>query len=240
MKFNVVKASLSVLLCSTMLASCVSSKKYEDLKASNEALQAEQAASKQKVDELTASLKEREQSLAEMERKMNEQQKALDNLKNDVNSALQGFNQGDLSVEVRNGKVYVSMSDKLLFNTGSTKVNPGGQKALDQLVSVLQKNQEVGVMVEGHTDDVEVLPGTKTIADNWDLSVLRATEITRMLTQKGLSPDRVTPAGRAYFQPADAGRTAAAKAKNRRTEIILTPDLTEVYKILGIDAQAKN
>ncbi|MBB6611216.1 OmpA family protein [Pontibacter sp. Tf4] len=239
MKFNFVKASLSVLVCTTMLASCVSSKKYEDLKASKEALEAEQAASKQKVDELTASLKEREQSLADMERKMNEQQQALNTLKNDVNTALQGFNQGDLSVEVRDGKVYVSLSDKLLFNTGSTKVNPGGQKALDQLVGVLKQNQEVDVMVEGHTDDVEVLPGTKKIADNWDLSVLRATEITRMLTNKGLSPDRITPAGRAYFQPADTGRTAAAKAKNRRTEIVLIPDLTEVYKVLGVDAQAK-
>ncbi|NEM99429.1 OmpA/MotB family protein [Pontibacter burrus] len=239
MKLTFVKASFSVLLCTTLLASCVSSKKYEDLKASKEALEAEQAASKQKVDELTASLKEREQSLADLERRMNEQQKALNNLKNDVNAALQGFNQGDLSVEVRNGKVYVSMSDKLLFNTGSTKVNPGGQKALDQLVNVLKQNNEVGVMVEGHTDDVEVLPGTKKIADNWDLSVLRATEITRMLTQKGLSPDRVTPAGRAYYQPADTGRTAAAKAKNRRTEIVLIPDLTEVYKVLGVDAQAK-
>lgn len=239
MKFNFVKASLSVLLCGAMMSSCVSSKKYEDLKASKEALEAEQAASKQKVDELSASLKEREQSLAEMERKMNEQQQALTNLKNDVSSALQGFNQGDLSVEVRDGKVYVSMSDKLLFNTGSTKVNPGGQKALDQLVNLLKQNQEVDVMVEGHTDDVEVLPGTKKIADNWDLSVLRATEITRMLTNKGLSPDRITPAGRAYFQPADTGRTAAAKAKNRRTEIILIPDLTEVYKVLGVDAQAK-
>lgn len=239
MKFNFVKASFSVLVCTTMLASCVSSKKYEDLKASNDALTAEQAASKQKVDELTASLKEREQKLAEMERQMNEQEKALNNLKNEINTSLKDFNQGDLSVDIRDGKVYVSMSDKLLFATGSTKVNPTGQKALNQLVDVLKKNQEVGVMVEGHTDDVEVLPGTKQIADNWDLSVLRATEITRLLTQKGLSPDRVTPAGRAYFQPADTGRTATAKAKNRRTEIILTPDLTEVYKVLGIDAQAK-
>ena len=237
MKFNFVKASFSVLVCTTMLASCVSSKKYEDLKASNDALTAEQAASKQKVDELTSSLKEREQKLAEMERQMNEQEKALNNLKNEINASLKDFNQGDLSVDIRDGKVYVSMSDKLLFATGSTKVNPTGQKALNQLVDVLKKNQEVGVMVEGHTDDVEVLPGTKTIADNWDLSVLRATEITRLLTQKGLTPDRVTPAGRAYYQPADTGRTAAAKAKNRRTEIILTPDLTEVYKVLGIQAQ---
>ncbi|MFD2246043.1 OmpA family protein [Pontibacter ruber] len=236
MKFNFTKASLSVLLCSSLLASCVSSKKYDDLKASKEALEREQAASRQKVDELSNTLKEREQKLADMERAMNEQQKTLDNLKNEVAASLKGFNQGDMSVSVRDGKVYVSMSDKLLFATGSTKVNAGGQKALDQLVSVLNKNQEVGVMVEGHTDDVEVLPGTKKIADNWDLSVLRATEITRMMTNKGLSPDRITPAGRAFFQPVDTGRSASSKAKNRRTEIILTPDLTEVYKILGIQS----
>ncbi|MDX5436142.1 MAG: OmpA family protein [Pontibacter sp.] len=167
---------------------------------------------------------------------MNEQQKILDNLKNEVNTALQGFNEGDLSVSVKDGKVYVSMSDKLLFATGSTKVNTGGKKAIDQLVSVLKKNQEVGVMVEGHTDDVSVVSGMKYLTDNWDLSVLRATEITRLMTEKGLSPDRITPAGRSYYMPVDAGRTVEAKAKNRRTEIILTPDFTEVYKILGIQA----
>ncbi|WP_255474304.1 OmpA family protein [Pontibacter qinzhouensis] len=214
----------------------MSSKKYDELKASKEALEKEQVASRAKVDELTNSLKEREQKLASMERAMNEQQKILDDLRNQVNTALAGFNQGDLSVSIRDGKVYVSMSDKLLFATGSTKVNANGQKALDQLVSVLKKNQEVGVMVEGHTDDVEVLPGTKNIADNWDLSVLRATEITRLMATRGLSPDRITPAGRAFFQPVDTGRSADAKAKNRRTEIILTPDFSEIYKILGIKA----
>ncbi|RDV16967.1 cell envelope biogenesis protein OmpA [Pontibacter diazotrophicus] len=236
MKFNFFKASLSLVLCSSLMASCVSSKKYEDLQASKEALEREQAASKQKVDELSTSLKDREQKLAEMERAMNEQQKILDNLKNEVNSALQGFNQGDLSVSVKDGKVYVSMSDKLLFATGSTKVNTGGQKAINQLVDVLKKNQEVGVMVEGHTDDVSVAGGMKYMSDNWDLSVLRATEITRMMTQKGLSPDRVTPAGRSYYMPVDTGRTPEAKAKNRRTEIILTPDFSEVYKIIGLQS----
>ncbi|WP_460924702.1 OmpA/MotB family protein [Pontibacter brevis] len=236
MKFNFFKASLSLVLCSSLMASCVSSKKYEDLQASKEALEREQAASKQRVDELSASLKDREQKLAEMERAMNEQQKILDNLKNEVNSALQGFNQGDLSVSVKDGKVYVSMSDKLLFATGSTKVNAAGQKAINQLVDVLKKNQEVGVMVEGHTDDVSVASGMKYLSDNWDLSVLRATEITRMMTQKGLSPDRVTPAGRSFYMPVDTGRSAEAKAKNRRTEIILTPDFSEIYKIIGIQS----
>ncbi|AKD03315.1 OmpA family protein [Pontibacter korlensis] len=236
MKSNFFKASLALVMCSTMMASCVSSKKYEDLQASKEAQERELAASKAKVDELSNSLREREQKLADMERAMNEQQKVLDNLKNEVNAALQGFNQGDLSVSVKDGKVYVSMSDKLLFPTGSTKVNPGGKKAIDQLVSVLKKNQEVGVMVEGHTDDVSVMNGMKYLTDNWDLSVLRATEITRLMTDKGLSPDRITPAGRSFYMPVDAGRTAEAKAKNRRTEIILTPDFTEIYKILGIKA----
>ncbi|WP_018477029.1 OmpA family protein [Pontibacter roseus] len=237
MKFNFTKASMSVLLCAAMLSSCVSSKKYDELKASKDALEREQAASRDKVNELSNTLKQREQKLAEMERAMNEQQKILDDLRTEVNNALAGFNQGDLSVNIKDGKVYVSMSDKLLFATGSTKVNAKGKEALDQLVDVLKKNQSVGVMVEGHTDDVEVLAGTKNIADNWDLSVLRATEITRLMTQRGLSPDRVTPAGRAFFQPVDTGRTPAAKAKNRRTEIILTPDFTEIYKILGIQSQ---
>ncbi|MDX5422611.1 MAG: OmpA family protein [Hymenobacteraceae bacterium] len=236
MKFNFFKASLSLLLCTTLMASCVSSKKYEDLKASKEAQERELAASKQKVDELSNSLKDREQKLAQMERAMNEQQKILDNLRNEVNAALQGFNQGDLSVSVKDGKVYVSMSDKLLFATGSTKVNPSGKKAIDQLVNVLKKNQEVGVMVEGHTDDVSVASGMRYLTDNWDLSVLRATEITRMMTEKGLSPDRITPAGRSFYMPVDTGRSAEAKSKNRRTEIILTPDFTEIYKILGIQA----
>lgn len=236
MKSNFSKASLSLVLCASLMASCVSSKKYEDLQASKEALEREQAASKQKVDELSASLKEREQKLAEMERAMNEQQKILDNLKNEVNAALQGFNQGDLSVNVKDGKVYVSMSDKLLFPTGSTKVNPGGKRAIDQLVDVLKKNQQVDVMVEGHTDDVSVAGGMKYMSDNWDLSVLRATEITRMMTEKGLSPDRVTPAGRSFYVPVDTGRSAESKAKNRRTEIILTPDFTEIYKIIGIQS----
>jgi chemotaxis protein MotB len=237
MKSNFTKASLSLLLCGALMSSCVSSKKYDELKASKEALEREQAASRDKEKELNNTLKAREQKLAELERAMNDQKKILDDLRNEVNTALSGFNQGDLSVNIRDGKVYVSMSDKLLFATGSTKVNTTGKQALDQLVNVLKKNQSVGVMVEGHTDDVEVRPGTKDIADNWDLSVLRATEITRLMTQRGLAPDRVTPAGRAFFQPVDTGRTAAAKAKNRRTEIILTPDFTEIYKILGIQAQ---
>ena len=235
MKSNFLRASFSFLLCTSLLASCVSSKKYEDLQASKDALEREGVANKQKVDELTASLKQREQKLAEMERAMNEQQKILNDLRTQVTSALQGFNQGDLSINIKEGKVYVSMSDKLLFATGSTKVNPTGQSAINQLVTVLKKNQDVGVMVEGHTDDVEIVRGS-LMKDNWDLSVLRATEITRMMTEKGLSPDRVTASGRSFYQPVDTGRAPEAKAKNRRTEIILTPDFTEIYKILGIQS----
>ena len=235
MKFNFVRASFSFLLCIALLSSCVSSKKYEELQANKEALERESAANRQKVEDLTASLKQREQKLAEMERAMNEQQKILNDLRAQVTTALEGFNKEDLQVSIKDGKVYVSMSDKLLFATGSTKVNPTGQTAIDQLVNVLKKNQEVGVMVEGHTDDVELITGS-LMKDNWDLSVLRATEVTRLMMNKGLSPDRITPSGRSYYQPVDTGRSAAAKAKNRRTEIILTPDFTEIYKILGIQS----
>ncbi|QCR24527.1 OmpA family protein [Pontibacter sp. SGAir0037] len=236
MKFNFFKASLSLALCAGLMTSCVSSKKYDELKASRDALEREQAASRQQVNDLTSSLKDREKRLADLERAMNEQQKVLDNLRNEVNAALQGFNQGDLNVSIREGKVYVSMSDKLLFATGSTKVNENGQKAIDQLTSVLKRNQSVGIMVEGHTDDVPLSKGTFGMQDNWDLSVLRATEITRLMTSKGLSPDRITSAGRSFYQPVDTGRSPEAKAKNRRTEIILTPDFTEIYRILGIQS----
>jgi len=236
MRFNLSRASFSFLLCIALLSSCVSSKKYEELQANKEALERESAANRQKVEELNASLKQREQKLAELERAMSEQQKILNNLRSQVTTALKGFDQNDLQVRIKDGKVYVSMSDKLLFATGSTKVNPTGQSAIDQLVDVLKKNQEVGVMVEGHTDDVAVLGNNPYMKDNWDLSVLRATEVSRMMVEEGLSPDRITPSGRSYYQPIDTGRSAAAKAKNRRTEIILTPDFSEIYKILGVQS----
>ncbi|MBB6610405.1 OmpA family protein [Pontibacter sp. Tf4] len=188
--------------------------------------------SKSQIDKLNADLKAREQKLAELQRILDEKEKAVKNLRTRVSNALLGFNDKDLTVQVRNGKVYVSLAEQLLFNSGSTKVDPKGVDALKKLAQVLKEQQDVNVVVEGHTDDVPIARGTVGMQDNWDLSVLRATEITRILTDSGVSPERVTPSGRSLYVPLDTAKTKEARQKNRRTEIILTPKLDELFQIL--------
>ncbi len=188
--------------------------------------------SKSQIERLNADLKAREQRLAELQRILDEKERAVTNLRNKVSNALLGFNDKDLTINVRNGKVYVSLAEQLLFNSGSTKVDPKGEEALRKLASVLKDNQDVNVLIEGHTDDVPIAKGTVGMTDNWDLSVLRATEITRILTNAGVNPTRVTPSGRSKYIPLDEAKTKEARQKNRRTEIILTPKLDELFQIL--------
>ncbi|MCC9165628.1 OmpA/MotB family protein [Pontibacter harenae] len=188
--------------------------------------------SKSQIDRLNADLKAREARLAELQRILNEKEKAVANLRNKVSSALLGFNDKDLSINVRNGKVYVSLAEQLLFNSGSTKVDPKGVDALKKIATVLKEQQDVNVLVEGHTDDVPISKGTVGMQDNWDLSVLRATEITRIMAEAGLNPTRITPSGRSKYVPVDEAKTKEARQKNRRTEIILTPKLDELFQIL--------
>lgn len=188
--------------------------------------------SKSQIDKLSADLKVREQRLQELQRILDEKDKAVKNLRTKVSSALLGFNDKDLTIQVRNGKVYVSLAEQLLFNSGSTKVDPKGIDALKKLAQVLQEQKDVNVVVEGHTDDVPIAKGTVGMQDNWDLSVLRATEITRILTNAGVAPDRVTPSGRSKYVPLETATTKEARQKNRRTEIILTPKLDELFQIL--------
>ncbi|MBC6609635.1 OmpA family protein [Hymenobacter sp. BT507] len=177
-------------------------------------------------------LKEREARIAELQRVLDEQQERVQNLRQRVADALLGFNANDLQVQLKNGKVYVSLSEQLLFKSGSTKVDPKGQDALKKLASALQGNKDVNVLVEGHTDDVPIARGTAGMQDNWDLSVLRATEITRLLTTNGLNPDQVTPSGRSKYLPIVANNSPQNRALNRRTDIILTPKLDELFQIL--------
>ncbi|MFD2999228.1 OmpA family protein [Pontibacter toksunensis] len=188
--------------------------------------------SKSQIERLNADLKAREQRLAELQRILDEKEKAVANLRNKVSNALLGFNDKDLTIDVRNGKVYVSLAEQLLFNSGSTKVDPKGVDALKKLAAVLREQKDVNVLVEGHTDDVPISRGTVGMQDNWDLSVLRATEITRILANAGVDPQRVTPSGRSKYIPVDEGNTKEARQKNRRTEIILTPKLDELFQIL--------
>lgn len=188
-------------------------------------------ASKTQVNKLSVDLKSREERLNEVERILAEKEKAVDALRNKVSNALLGFKDKDLTVNVKNGKVYVSLAEQLLFKSGSTKVDPKGQEALQKLAKVLKDQNDVNVLVEGHTDDVPVAK-ISGIQDNWDLSVMRATEITRILTKSGLASSKVTPSGRAENSPLEVGKTPEIRQKNRRTEIILTPKLDELFQIL--------
>lgn len=203
-------------------------RREEELKKLNETL----ARNRSQLDQLSSDLQSREQRLAELERVLAEKDRAVEALRSKVSNALLGFNSKDLTVEVRNGKVYVSLSEQLLFKSGSTKVDAKGQDALRKLAVALKEQQDINVLIEGHTDDVPIARGTVGMQDNWDLSVLRATEITRILTEAGLTPERVTPSGRSKYVPLDPAKTAEARQKNRRTEIILTPKLDELFQIL--------
>lgn len=152
-------------------------------------------------------------------------------LQRSIRDALTGFSNNGLNVETRNGKVYVSMSEQLLFKTGSISVDPKGKNALMALAAALKNQPEIMINVEGHTDDQPIRGGT--VKDNWDLSVLRATSIVRLLTEEGqLEPSRVQASGRSQYLPIDAATTPEARAKNRRTEIILTPRLDKILNLI--------
>lgn len=184
------------------------------------------------LEQLSQELRNREQRVQELEKVINDQKAAVAELKERISRALKGFADSGLKVEERNGKVYVSMDEKLLFESGKTDVQENGRKALAELGKVLERDKDLNVMIEGHTDNVP-LSGTGFMKDNWDLSVLRGTAIARILLQnKGIEPIRITVAGRGEYVPVADNETKEGRAKNRRTEIIITPKLSEIFKIL--------
>lgn len=184
-----------------------------------------------------ADLTAREAKLTELTQALADKDKAVNDLKTRVSNALLSFNSKDLQVKLKDGKVYVSLSEQLLFKSGSSKVDPKGQEALKKLATVLQEQKDVNVVVEGHTDNVPMRP-SGGIQDNWDLSALRATDIARLLTTAGVEPSRITAAGRSQYVPVAANDTPQDKALNRRTEIILTPKLDELFQILDSSSEA--
>ena len=172
-----------------------------------------------------------QQRVVELQSILNSKDSAVKALNAKLQQALLGFKDKGLSVEIRNGKVYVSMDEKLLFASGSIVVDSKGKEALIELAKSIQGMDDILVMVEGHTDDVPMSSGQ--IKDNWDLSVLRATSIVRILTKDGkVDPKQLVASGRGEFMPVETGKTPEARAKNRRTEIILSPKLDEIYKLL--------
>lgn len=183
-------------------------------------------------DSLSTSLIEREKKVRELENIMAAKDKAVQDLKNSISSALLNFKENDLTVNVKNGKVYVSLAEQLLFASGSTEVDSKGVSALQQLAKAIKDKRDIHIMVEGHTDNVPISKKSQYMNDNWDLSVMRATSITKILTKAGVTPNQVTAAGKGEFVPLAPNNTAQNKQKNRRTEIIITPNLDELFKIL--------
>jgi chemotaxis protein MotB len=171
-------------------------------------------------------LTEKDQRIEELEAALAAQKLRLDNLKQSIDQALTGFSSDDLSVTQKNGKLYLSMSQNLLFSSGSEDIDWRGKQALQQVAEALKTNTDFEVLVEGHTDS------DGTAARNWDLSVLRATSIVKELTKYGVEPERITAAGRGFYAPVAPNNTVQGKALNRRSEIILTPKLDDLYEII--------
>jgi chemotaxis protein MotB len=232
------------------------SKQQEDLKRSYQSLVKQQqeltksyqalehtsgtklAALARELEAKSKDLNGKEELMARQELKLKEMQDLLarqDSVTSRLNAivkdALLGFKSDELSVKVKNGKVYVSMSDKLLFKSGSASVESKGKEALQKLGDVLNKNQDIEIFIEGHTDNVPIR--TSVYKDNWDLSVARATNIVRMLIEENkLNPKRLTASGKGEYFPVASNESAEGRAKNRRTEIILSPKLDELFDLL--------
>ncbi len=190
----------------------------QSLLADIERLQKEKVSLQTETDRIKNLLKQRDDKINSLMQKLKQ--------------SLLGFEDSGLSLEIKNGRVYVSLSNQLLFPSGSIEINDNGKEALKSLVGVLKDTRDINVLVEGHTDDKAVRGGYR-FKDNWELSVLRATEVAKYMTgDDGLSPERIIASGRSQYLPIETEDTDEARSKNRRTEIILTPDLGEIYDIL--------
>ncbi len=210
-------------------------KKNRELLAELEAKQKALNAEQERLNKLKSDLEASSTRLAELEKMMADKEAAMNKLKESLSKALNAFEGKGLSVEHRNGKVYVSMENKLLFESGSWTVGSEGKKAVKALGNVLAENPEISVLIEGHTDNDKIV-GTigGGIENNWDLSTKRATAIVNILSEnKNIDKKNLTAAGRSEFAPLAGNETAEGKAKNRRIEIILTPKLDEITKLMS-------
>jgi chemotaxis protein MotB len=187
------------------------------------------------LDKLSRELNDRDAKVRELESLIARKDSAVQALKKKMLDALTGFGAGDLSVYEKDGKVYVALSDKLLFATGSYTVEPRGKEALKKISEVLNKQSDISVMVEGHTDNKPYISSTTgPINSNWDLSVMRASSVTKILTDDNkVDAKRVTPTGRGEFFPIESNATPEGRSKNRRIEIVLTPDMKGIFDILN-------
>jgi chemotaxis protein MotB len=204
--------------------------KIATLSNQNNQLGQQTAEQQSQLSQSKETLQQQQQRLQHLQALLAQQKAQSDELKNKMTEALKGFNSNDLSVSQKNGKVYVRLSENLLFPSGSAVVNPNGVDALSKLAAVLNLNANVSVNIEGHTDSIPIRGRFK---DNWDLSTARANAIVRVLVDNyKVDPVRVIASGHSYYDPIESNSTPEGRSKNRRTEIILSPKLDEMYKLL--------
>ncbi|MDA3943040.1 MAG: OmpA family protein [Bacteroidetes bacterium] len=256
MKRSIYYFILLALMAGMGFTSCVSNKKFTASEARVDKLQKENAASLSQLNECkmqTMKLKEESASIqndlnllsSESEMTIKDQAARLKDLreiiqaqndrttslKNSISKALLNYKADELNVYQKDGKVYVSLSEKLLFKSGSDVVDPKGKEALKSLADVLNSTNDFTVDIEGHTDDVPI--NTQRFKDNWDLSTARATSIVRILTDEyGFDATRITASGKGEFHPINLNDSDEGRSGNRRTEIVLSPDLQEIYELL--------
>ncbi len=253
-----ISVAVSILLCSTLLFSCVANKKYIAAKNKISALRADSMRLASQSNMLDENLREAEaknraannqlqnttnqlnqsqeevesqrQKLIQLQGLIDQQRKNTEALRKKISDALVNFGSNELTVSMKNGKVYVSMQESLLFPSGSATVNPRGKEALATLSKALNQNPDINVLVEGHTDSI---PISKSYQDNWALSVARSTAIARTLIKEySVSPARITASGRGEYEPIATNSTPEGRAQNRRTEIILEPKLDELMQLI--------
>ena len=207
----------------------------KNLKTENTTLQNENALVQNDLNDLAAAsnmtIADQAKRLKNLQDIIQAQRDVMTNLKNSIAGALMNYKADELTVYIKDGSVYVSLAEKLLFKSGSDLVNSKGKEALKSLANVINSTKDINVLIEGHTDNVPIK--TSQFEDNWDLSAARATSIVRILTKDyGFDPNRITASGKGEYHPVTTNDTPEGRAGNRRTEIILSPDLNELYKLL--------
>ena len=227
------KASYDALEKNSSSEIAKNSQKNRELLAQLEAKEQALAAENQRLINLKKDLDEKSGRIQELEQVIAAKDAKMNQLKDAISKALTNFEGKGLTVEQRDGKVYISMENKLLFSSGSWAVGTEGRTAVNQLGNVLATNPDIAVLIEGHTDNVPY-SGSGQVKGNWDLSTKRATSIVEILREnKSINPENLTAAGRGEFAPIASNETSEGKAKNRRIEVILTPKLDEISKLLN-------
>ncbi len=230
-KYKNLDESYNVLSAQSSKKLAEQSQKNQELLLQLEEKERKLALESDRLEKLQNELAQRSNQINELQGLIDAKEAQMQQLKNAISSALLNFEGKGLTVVQKNGKIYVSMENKLLFDSGSWAVGSEGKVAVEQLASVLAKNPDINVLIEGHTDNVPYTGAT--ITDNWDLSVKRATAIVRILQNKGVNPTQITAAGRSEYVMVGSNATPEGKAKNRRIEIILAPNLDEISKLLN-------